>query len=179
MLKNICLLYHCEYKIFMSCLCKTCQRTDLAHAGAGSQWVSRSLVGVRQTCCVPSSACLCFWGFLFSAPLVRMLSWDKYILCCPPTISLVNWVNTDSCFIIYKFCLLVSEWWWPNQSNTLSFTVWQTAWNCWHKQLVCFVLTLKKGAIWNLAYFKNTNSYLCLTDLITLRGPKFVILCKI
>lgn len=121
----------------------------------------------------------CFWGFLFSAPLVRMRSWDKYILCCPSTICLVNWVNTDSCFSIYKFCLLVSEWWWPNQSNTLSFTVWQTAWNCWHKQLVCFVLTLKEDAIWNLAYFKNTNSYLCLTDLITLRGPKFVILCKI
>lgn len=86
---------------------------------------------------------------------------------------------TDSCFSIYKFCLLVSEWWWPSQSDTLSFTMWQTAWNCWHKQLVCFVLTLKEDAIWNHAYFKNKNSYLCLTDLITLRGPKFVILCKI
>lgn len=155
----------------MSCVRRTCQRTDPAHAGAGSQWLSSSSVGVRQTC-------LCFWGFLFSAPLFRPLSWGKYILCCPPTISLVNWVNTDSCFI-YEFCLLVSEWWWPNQSDSLSFAVWQVAWSCWHQQLVCFVLTLKEDVIWNLVYLKNTNSYLCLTDLITVRSPKFVSLCKI
>lgn len=117
-------------------------------------------------------------GLPVLTPLFRPLSWGKYILCCPPTISLVNWVNTDSCFI-YEFCLLVSEWWWPNQSDSLSFAVWQVAWSCWHQQLVCFVLTLKEDVIWNLVYLKNTNSYLCLTDLITVRSPKFVSLCKI
>lgn len=166
-------------QLFMSCMCKTWQRTEPVHAGAGSQWMSRSSVEVRQTCCVPCSVCLCFWSFLLSAPWVRALCWDKYILCCPPSISLVNWVNTDSPFIICGFCPLVSEWWWPNQIDILSFAVWQTAWSCWHKPQVCFVLTLKEDAIWNLVYFKNTNSYLCLTDLITVRGPKFVILCKI
>lgn len=89
---------------FLSCICKTWQRTDPAHAGAESQWASRSSVGVRQTCCAPCSACLCFWGFLIFAPLVRALCWDKYILCCPP--SLVNWVNTDFLFIISEFCPL-------------------------------------------------------------------------
>lgn len=115
----------------------------------GGGWV----VWVRQICCIPSGVHLWFWGCLFSGLLIRTLSWDKSILCCSTTISLVVWVNANCCFIIYNLCVSVSERWWPNRSDTLSFTTWHTVWNCWHKQLVYFVLTVKEDVIWNLQYF--------------------------
>lgn len=158
MLKNICLLYHCEYKIFTSCLCRTYLRTDPAHAGAGSQWVSGlQLESGRPAASLPVPAS----AFGASCSLHPWLGHCPEITTSsafPPL-----FLYTDSCFSIYKFCLLVSEWWWPSQSDTLSFTMWQTAWNCWHKQLVCFVLTLKEDAIWNLAYFKN-KKFLSVSD---------------
>lgn len=97
----------------------------------GRRWVARSPVWVSLW--VPTSG-----------PLVRIQSWDKFILCCSPTLSFGNWMNANSCIIIYNFCFPVSEKCYTNQSDTLSFTAWQTGWNCWHKQLVYFVLTLKK-----------------------------------
>ena len=173
--KKIYLPYHSEPKIHMSEVCERWKREQCVPE-SGRAWgavglsagrwggTTSSPVQVRQIC----HAHLSFWGCLFSRPLPRTLSGGKFILCCSPAIALVNWVNINSRFIIYNFCPSVKGRWWPNHRDTLALTAWQTGWNCWHKQLVYFVLTLKKMQYETLYVFK-IGILTCVWQITSLR----------